>query len=212
MSDPVQDRAARAMGAAARAMGVQTHAFRPRGAHRPLAPENRFLRLPAAMQVGARFGRAARTDAPLWQGVFDTAYTAQGDYLVQGESIFFIAAQPRLLAATCVKTNRLVSIQRAGGAVAVGINPYGGATRTELSDIMTEWPASMLGVHAAGWPRAHLPADVAESGWTVLLPPIAAFQPRPGDLLRDDLGRAGAIGGMAETEFGWRLAVREAHA
>jgi hypothetical protein len=94
----LQDRIHWALNTAARAIGVQTDAYRPTGVSEPLDPTNRFLRLPAAFTVpDGRFARPNGYGDALWYGVFDAAYTRPGDYLVQQDATCFVAAQQRLL-------------------------------------------------------------------------------------------------------------------
>ena len=80
------------------ATGTTTSAYRPRGAESPLSARNRFLRLHAAFSgLDGRFARPNGYGNALWYGVFDAAYTLPGDYLVQQDSTWFIAAQQKLL-------------------------------------------------------------------------------------------------------------------
>lgn len=209
MGDTLQDRVARGLGTVARVVGQPADAFRPARPTRPLASENRFLRLPAAFHVGTRFTTPERHGAPLWQGLFDSAYTRPGDYLAQGDAVYFIASQPRLLPVLCVKTNRVVRLSRGPITDRVGEVPYGGFDARELF-LLTEWPASMFGLRGAGLPRAHLPADVGRADWTVLLPASVPVAIQANDRLHDDLGREGIVAGVEESDLGWRLFVQEA--
>src|SRR6476469_459057 len=109
----LQDRIHRGWNAAARAIGADTDAYRPRGPSEPLARTNRFLRLRAAFTApDGRFVRPNSYGDALWYGIFDAAYTQPGDYLVQQESVWFIAAQQRMLPVLCVQTDRIVSFWR----------------------------------------------------------------------------------------------------
>ena len=111
----LQDRIHRGLNAAARAVGADTDAYRPSGSAESSAQRNRYLRLRAAFT--GQDGKFARPNAygdALWHGLFDAAYTRVGDYLVQQGSIWFIAAQQRLLPVLCVQTNRIVCILAPG--------------------------------------------------------------------------------------------------
>ena len=109
----LQDRIHWALNTAARAIGIQTDAYRPSAVSEPLDPVNRFLRLRAAFTApDGRFARPNAYGDALWHGVFDAAYTRPGDYLVQEGAIWFIAAQQRLLPVLCVRTNRVVAFWR----------------------------------------------------------------------------------------------------
>lgn len=205
------DRIHKGLNAAARSVGEDTYAYRPSGVADPLDPRNRFLRLRAAFSAeDGRFQRPAKYGEALWYGVFDAAYTRPGDYLVQGESIWFIAAQQRLLPVLCVQTNRTVSFTRAAAPSATGVNEYGGVTAVTAVPLQSNWPASVLGATSGGHPEANLPGDVSVPYWTVLLPAYAGITLLPSDLMTDDLGRNAVIAAAELTELGWRITVRQA--
>ena len=179
--DRLQDRISRGLGAAARALGSTTDAYRPSGVADPLAPKNRYLRLHTAFSAtDGKFLRPNAYGAALWEGVFNSAYTRPGDYLVQHSGTWFVAAQQRLLPALCVKVNRVVSFARAAAPTTNGLNAYGGVTLATATPLLTNWPASVLGVAGSGRPEAGLPADGSISYWTVLLPAFpGVFSARP---------------------------------
>lgn len=196
---------------AARSIGASADAYRPRGPDEPLAARNRFLRLPAAFSaIDGKFARATGYGNSLWYGVFDAAYTQPGDYLVQGNATWFIAAQQRLLPVLCVRTNRTVSFMRPTAQTGTGVNTYGGVTAANVSRLVSNWPASVLVVSREARPLANLPSDTSVSYWTVLLPACPGVTLRTADLMYDDLGRSGVVATTELSELGWRLAVRQA--
>jgi len=207
MSNMLQDRIARAAGAAARVAGQPAHAYRPRGAAHPLAAENRYLRLPVLFHVGARPGVAPRFGTALCQAVLDSAYTRPGDYLAQGDDVYFIAAQPPFGPVLCVRTNRILTFRRAAAPAAIGANPYQAMERGRQPDLLTDWPASMLGTSRGAAPDSGLPDSMAADRWAVLLPPTPGIVLRHGDILADDLGRTGTVQTAESTAMGWRLSV-----
>ena len=73
----VPDLIRQGLGLAARAAGDWCDVFRPQGATAPMAAGNRIVRLPALFTQS----RAPGYGEPLWQGIFDAAYTQPGDYL-----------------------------------------------------------------------------------------------------------------------------------
>jgi hypothetical protein len=207
----LQDRIYRGLNAAARAVGADTDAYRPSGVADPLAPKNRFLRLRAAFTAhDGRFTHPNAYGEALSFGVFDAAYTRPGDYLVQGQGAWFIAAQQRLLPVLCVRTNRVVSFSRPAAPSSTGANRYGGATTATNEPLLTGWPASVLGVSGRGHPSADLPNDTSLPYWTVLLPAIPDVVLRPSDLMSDDLGRNAVTAAAELTELGWRVTVKQA--
>ncbi len=206
----LQDRLSRGLGTAARRIGAATDAYRPNGAVDPLDPANRFLRLSAAFgPVDGKFTRPNGYGAPLWAGIFDAAYTRPGDYLVQKDGTWFVAAQQPLLPVLCVRADRIVSFVRPLAPSGVGVNAYGGVALSSATPLLTRWPASLLNASSGNRPSANLPADSSNETWTVLLPAIDGVVLRPADLLTDDLGRTGVVAGAELTDLGWRLTVKQ---
>jgi len=207
----LQDRLYKGMNAAARAIGVDTYAYRPSSPVDPLNAANRFLRLRAAFSAeDGRFQHPNKYGDALWYGVFDAAYTRPGDYLVQDDTTWFIAAQQRLLPVLCVQTNRVVSFFRPAAPSVAGINDYGGIITATNSPLMIGWPASVLGATGRGHPEAELPADVSMPCWTLLLPAWQNVVLLPSDLIADDLGRSAVVAAAELTDLGWRVTARQA--
>jgi hypothetical protein len=221
MNEPLlQDIIRRGVGRGAAAAGVWCDAYRPHGAHEPLASANRYLRLPVILAPPSGFAQPAGFGASAWTGQFDAATTRPGDYLVHhaghglgfGESgggVWFIAAQQALLPVLCIRATRMVSIHRAAEPSAIGVNPYGGALRGTGPTLATGWPASVLSGGGAGLDPGDLPTDAAPGAWTVLLPPIPRLVLRAGDAMTDDLHRTGIVAGAERTDLGWRLQVKQ---
>ncbi len=207
----IQDRISRGLGTAARHIGVTTDAFRPKDPWNPLAKTNRFLRLKAAFSApDGRFGRPSGYGSSLWFGVFDSAYTRPGDYLVQDAGTWFIAAQQHLLPPLCVQSNRIVSFSRPQSPRAIGVNTYGGVFRPTAQPLLTGWPASVLTGSSGARPTADLPSDAESAQWTVLVPVAAGVTLRSADLMSDDLGRLGVVTAAELTDLGWRVVVKQA--
>lgn len=199
------------MNVAARSVGLRTDAYRPSGVADPLHPTNRFLRLQAAFSnVHGGFERANTYDHPLWNGIFDAAYTQVGDYLVQPSGTWFIAAQQSLMPVLCVRADRIVSLTRPAAPISTGVNAYGGITAATNMPLLTNWPASVRSASAAGVPPADLPGDSSVSHWTVLLPAHPEVIVQFSDLMTDDLGRNAVVSSAELTDLGWRLSVRQA--
>ncbi len=207
----LQDRIYRGFNAAARAIGADTDAYRPTGAAEPLAPVNRFLRLRAAFTAeDGKFEHPVGYGDAVWYGVFDAAYTRRGDYLVQKHTIWFIAAQQRLLPVLCVQTNRMVSFSRPAAPSSTGVNSYGGVLAATNIPLLTNWPASVLGASGRGHPDTDLPSDSSIPYWTVLLPAYPGIVLLPADLLSDDLGRHAVVSAAELSNLGWRITVKQA--
>lgn len=217
----LQDLISRGMGTAARLTGVPCDVYRPSGTVEPLRAANRFLRLPAAFNAeDPNFHTAADYAKPVWYGVFDSAYTRPGDYLVEHGTArtWFVADQPHLLPIVCVLTSRTVSVFRPEAPGLPRAASYGGANRRTLEPLLLNWPASVIAGGAGERTPARLPADVRVGGYRVLLPPSATLGRadagtlqnvlRADDLMSDDLGRNYVISSAELTELGWRIAVK----
>ncbi len=186
----IQDRIRWGLNVAARVAGATADAYRPKEASDPLAPENRFLRLPVLFSgTRGQFERPNPYGEPLCHGIFDAAYTRVGDYLRQDRVNWFIASQEPLLPVLCVRTNRVVSFSRPAAPTVTETNGYGGVTAANPKPLLTNWPASVLAAAGRTQPAAGLPADSTVPFWTVLLPALAGTVLLPGDLMRDDLRR-----------------------
>jgi hypothetical protein len=207
----LQDRIHWGLNVAARAIGIETDAYRPSGVSEPLDPMNRFLRLRAAFTApDGKFAHPNGYGDALWYGVFDAAYTRPGDYLVQEAATWFVASQQRLLPVLCVRTNRVVSFWRPAAPANTGVNAYGGVTTATNAPLLTNWPANVLGASGRGRPDTDLPSDSSIPYWTVLLPAFPDAILRSSDLMTDDLGRNAVVAATELTELGWRITAKQA--
>jgi hypothetical protein len=208
MSPVLTRRIARGLAQAASRIGAPAEVFRPKGAARPLAGENRVGAVAAAFSPGRDLAAPRRHGQATWQGVFNPAWVAVGDYLRQGAAVYFIAALPGFGPALCVRANRIASLARPDAPLAIGAAPYGAAPR--MSDILTDWPAAILGAGAGRAAETGLPGALPGGRWQVLLPVLpGGIAPRAGDVLRDDLGRRATLTGAEATDLGWRLGAVE---
>jgi hypothetical protein len=204
----VQDRIVRGYGAAARKIGDSYDAYRPISVNDPIAPANRFLRLPAAFSPDdLSFHRPASYGHATWFGLFDSAYTQPGDYLKGPGGTFFIVAQQPLLPILCVLASRTLSVSRPAAPAAAGVNSYGGVTLATSTPLISGWPASVLSA-GTGRPGV-LPSDGRLPSWTVLLPPTPVAL-RASDIIQDDLNRTYVIGTAELTALGWRILAKQA--
>lgn len=210
----VPDAIRRGLGQAARGAGDWCDLYRAASADDPLAAVNRIMRLPAAFVALSSPKAAVPYGSAIWQGIFDAAYAQPGDYLVGAEGVFFVASLTRLGPVMCVRTNRTVSLARPALPAAAGVTRYGGVLPAQTTKLMTSWPASVLARQRTGG-RGALPGDApglvgGAGGWEVLMPGTPGVLLRPGDLVRDDLGREAVLAGTELTALGWRLFARQA--
>lgn len=201
----------RGLGIAARVTGGKTDAYRPTDAGDPLRATNRYLQLPASfIRPRLRAVRAGGTGEALWEGVFDAAYTRPGDYLVRADgAVWFVASQLPMEVPLCVRTLRRLSFARPCGPASAGANAYGGGTRRTTSAVLTNWPAAMAASGGGGRNELAMATTLLQAVWSVLLPPLEWLALLPGDMMTDDLGRAGVVDAAECTETGWRLVVRQ---
>ncbi len=206
----IQDRIYWGLNVAARNIGRTTDVYRPSTGTAPLAAGNRVLRFNAAFTgPDNKFRKPSGYGDAVWHGVFDAAYTRVGDYLLQRDDIWFIAAQQDLLPVLCVKTNRVVSFSRSDAPSTAGVNSYSGVTTDTNTLLLTDWPASIIGVGGSGLPHADLPSDQSVPYWTVLMPAYGDVTLLPADLMQDDLGRNATVAAAELTSLGWRITVQQ---
>ena len=205
--DPIDDVIQRGRGIAAFRVGQMHTLHRPRNAGQPLAGATAIMAMPALFTPSV--GRSASYGHPLYEGVFDASYTAAGDFLVGKALTWFVANQSPLLPVLCVKTTRVVDVRRMQAPAGIGLSGYGGLQRSGAQTVLSGWPASVV-AHGLGLDRADLPADPPLGGWSVLLPVLPGVTLRSGDLITDDIGRAGVVSAAELSDLGWRLLVRQA--
>ncbi len=205
--DRIDDAIQRGRGLAAIAVGELHDLHRPTRPTGPVQGATAIMRMPALFMPAS--ARMLAYGHPLFEAAFDAAYTQPGDYLVGRQFTWFVASQAPLLPLLCVKATRVVCVSRPGVSSGVGLATYGGIRRDTLQPVLSGWPASMV-AHGLGLDRADLPADASLGGWSVLLPVLPGIVLRTGDLVADDLGRAGVVASVELSDYGWRLAVRQA--
>ena len=208
----LQDRIDMARGRAARHIGHWHSLMRPIGLGPALYPGNRVMRLPATfLPLKGGMAHPPGYGEPLWQGVFDTAYTKAGDYLLADGGaaalVWFIAAQDHLLPPICVRANARVTMTRAAAPQASGSNPYGSPHSAPAVTMLESWPVSMLTSGSGG--SADLPAALTPGTCRVLLPAPIGLSVRGGDQLTDHQGRSFTVADAEQTRLGWRLRVQQ---
>jgi hypothetical protein len=208
-ADRLRDRVHWGLNRVANILGCSTDVYRPNGMSEPLERSNRYIRLNAAFsRVDGNFKLAVGYGIPVWQGYFDAAYTRVGDYLVQGERIWFIAAQDSLLPILCVRTTRVISISRQLTPAMSDVHDPSNYHST--MDVLSNWPASVLGTGTEGKPSAQLPGDTPVPNSTVLLPAIHNQTVLPADIVTDEFNTRSIVIAAELSSLGWRLNTRVA--
>lgn len=202
----LRDRVQRGNGVAARRLGSIHDVLRPDGSGPPLARANRVLRLHASFNAeDETYRRPQAFGRSVWWGVFDSAYTRPGDYLVGRDAAYFVAAQQELLPVQCVRTNCVLTGVRPLGSSRAGVSDYGGVQDDASAQLFERWPASLL--MGGGGGKDSLPGSAGAASWIVLLPclPVAL---QSSDLLHDQAGGLYLVEAAESSDLGWRLRVR----
>ena len=203
----LKDKVSRGMGRAAIKLGSPFSVFRPTGSSQPCSTRNRVIRLSAHMSIGGKASISpGSADLLFWQGVFDTSYTQEGDYLVGEGKTFFIAFQPDNQPAQCVLTNRVISITR---ELVTDLGGYAGLSASTASLVLSSWPASLL--RSAGHASTGTKASTELGSFLLLLPEIP-INPEPGDVISDDLSQTYVVTGAQHSMLGWSISSRQTSA
>jgi hypothetical protein len=218
-ADHLDDLIRRAYGRAAFTVGNRCHAYRSAGPADPLQPRYRFMQLHATfLSPRPDNDRPVGYGMATWWGVFDSAYTRPGDYIVREQTgtdrraskeIWFIASQQPYLPVLCVRAPRVVSFTRPAATTTSGITDYGGYTSATANGLLTNFPASVLNADILGLDPTDLPSDAIPESWQVLLPAPPEAVLANGDLMSDDLGRSGVVSSAELSDLGWRLLVKQ---
>ena len=207
----LKDRVYRGLNTAARAVGVDTDAYRPSGATDPLAPNNRFLRLRVAFTAhDGRFAHPNEYGEALNYGIFDAAYTRPGDYLRSTRwRVVHRCSTKTFTGALCPdQPDRFVFAP--SGSRQRRRQQVWRDDRRDQAAIAYELACECLGCFSTWSSNADLPGDTSAPYWTVLLPAVPGVVLLPSDLMSDDLGRNAVVAAAELTELGWRVAVKQA--
>jgi hypothetical protein len=206
-ADHLQDRLYWGLNRMANKIGQVTDAYRANGTSDPLDRSNRFLQLHAAFsRVDGNFAQPVGYEVAVWRGYFDASYTRIGDFLVRAPDIWFIAAQHSLLPILCIKANRVISVTRQ--VIPAASTSTGTTVVASSINVISRWPASVLGTGTEGRPVTQLPGDTRIPNAIALLPSTHGQVLQPADVVTDDLGTTSIVVAAELTDLGWRLNVR----
>jgi hypothetical protein len=206
-AEHLQDRLNWGLNRMAKKMGRVTDAYRAHGVTDPLNRSNRFLKLHAAFsRADGNFTQSVGYEVASWRGYFDASYTRVGDYLVHKHDVWFIAGQHSLLPVLCIKANRVISITRQ--IIPTTSAPSNATTLATSMDVISQWPASVLGTGTEGRPVTQLPGDTRIPTGIALLPATHKQNLQPADVITDDLGTTAIVVAAELSDLGWRLNVR----
>lgn len=203
-SDRFHNLMSRGLGNAARAIGDVYDVYRPRQAFDPLSSENRIMQMAVSLNWGSAGLKMPRGFERAIQASFDAVASHVGDYLRGPRGVLFVAALPALRQPVCVLTNSSVDVLRAGGAMAPGLNSYGGVVEPTLAVVLGDWPVQFASVGNSR--SGALPVDGGQTSWSVAMPPTPVPL-QASDLLQDSAGRRFLIKTVELTDMGWWLSV-----
>lgn len=206
----IQARAYRGYAIAAAKIGLPTDQYRPADANDPL-DLTKIATLPASFNAeDMSYGKPSKYGKPTWFCLIDGTQVQVGDYLLQGNSTFFIAAMQPLLPILAVECNRTVSLYRPQQQTGVGVQGYGGNTAANETSLAQNWPVSLLQAAKAASNPVNLPGDAKQASWTLLMPAIPGGAViKNDDVVIDDLGSRYLVYSAELSDLGWRMQLTE---
>lgn len=202
-------------GAAAGRVGAVFGQYRPSGPQTPLGTANQIGSLNAAFTVapsGFDFERAPAHRNAIFNGLFDAAGVAVGDYLVgPGGVTYFVAGLAPLTPPLCVLCNRVLTVHTPGPSGTFGVQAaYQGTAPANETATMTAWPANLLFDARGRATEVGLPLDLPSPFYSILMPALADVDVRTGMILTDDQARRYVVSASERSAFGWRLFAQQA--
>lgn len=210
-ADTLQKKIYIGYGKAAQRIGRTFEVYRPSSESNPVDPGNLVTSLPASFNSeDMKYGKPNKYGKPLWYCLVDGRQTQVGDYLFNGDDMYFIAAQQLALPILVVECNRKVDVLRPKQQPGAGAIGYGGGAAAEATTLMSQWPCSILQGTKGEKTEAHLPADIRSPWWAILMPAWPGVVFRSTDVISDDLNRRYIISSAELTDLGWRLTAMQA--
>jgi len=198
-------------GKAALRIGPVYNLYHPTSAANPISPATWLGTLNASFNAqDMTYSKPNLYGKPLWYALLDGTQTQVGDYLVNDDKTFFIAAQQDTLPILAVECNRTLNIFRPQQQVDAGVNPYGGTIDANQTELMTAWPASVLQGTKGEKGDAPLPGDVRLPWWAILLPAYPGVNLLTADIITDDINRRYIVSSAELSDLGWRLTCMQA--
>lgn len=198
-------------GKAATRIGPLFNLHRPSSAANPVSPGTWLGTLNASFNAqDMTYGKPNVYGKPLWYALLDGTLTQVGDYLVNDDKMYFIAAMQQTLPILAVDCNRTINVRRPQQQSGVGAVGYGGDIDSNETPLMTGWPASVLQGTKGEKGEVNLPGDVRNPWWQILFPAFPGINLRTSDIVTDDMQRRYVISSAELTDLGWRLTAQQA--
>lgn len=196
---------------AAKRIGPIFTLYRPSSASNPIASGNIVTTLNASFNAeDMTYSRPNKYGKPTWFCLVDGRLTQVGDYLINGDKTYFIAAMQQTLPILAVECNRTINVNRPAQQAGAGVVGYGGNTAATETRLMTAWPASILQGTKGEKNEVNLPGDVRNPWWVVLFPAFHGVALHTADVITDELSRRYIISSAEETDLGWRCTAQQA--
>lgn len=199
---------------AAKKLGKPFELYRSATPFNPLSIGNLIGSLPAVVTVDWEWMKSNKPGNAIWWILIDgqdSSYplsAQEGDYLV-GDQTFFILTKEYQMPMSAAECNRVVSIIRPEQPIGVGNQGYAAYTLPTSTTIMEGMPISILKDRGGRFADSKLPTDTDQPGWIVQMPNLGGVNILTGDIMIDDVGDNYVVSTNEETEFGWRLVVRQ---
>lgn len=197
--------------AAAQRVGHVYQQYRPSSAINPISVGSLVGSRNASFNAeDMTYGKPNKYGKATWYALLDGTLTQPGDYFVGEDGTYFIAGMQPLLPILAVSCDRIVNVFRPQQQTGAGLNPYGGTVDQNQTELLTQWPASVLQGTKGEKDGAVLPGDVRLPWWQILLPAFPGVLLRSADILTDDIDRRYVISSPELTELGWRITAMQA--
>ncbi|MBR8182096.1 hypothetical protein KDW54_06745 [Burkholderia ambifaria] len=195
---------------AAKRIGPAFNLYRPISATNPLS-NGPIATLNASFNAeDMSYGRPNKYGKPTWFCLVDGSRVLVGDYLINSDQTFFIAAMQPILPILAVDCNRTLNVLRPQQQSGIGAVGYGGDTDSNETPLMTGWPASVLQGTKGEKNEVNLPGDVRNPWWQILMPAYPGIVLRTADIVTDDIDRRYIVSSAELTDLGWRLTAQSA--
>jgi hypothetical protein len=211
----LQSRIWKGYGRAALRIGYSFELHRPASQYRtPIEPASKIATLPANFTVyaaGFSFQMQSSYKRPTYNGLFDATLAKVGDYLFNAaHGTYFIAGLAEQVPPLCVGCDRIVTITTAGPPKGFGAQAaYSGADPAKDSQILVNWPASIIYDARGRANEQALPLDLPSPFFMMLLPVTPGVDIRGGMIVTDDHDRRYIIGAAENSSLGWRCSIEQ---
>lgn len=202
-------------GRAAKRVGQNVEIYRPLSAHSPLDEENFAGWINAAFTIhGSKnfnFEAPSDYDKPLYHILADASQLQVGDYLRDPEhrvGTFFVASITPAMPPLGVSCNLTISIAKPGPSQPLGLGGYSGATASNETVLMTDWPASVIRRQVQR--EQYLPQDAGVGSFQILMPAFEGVTILPGMVASDNYGSRYTIMLAERQDLGWRMEAQRA--